>query len=391
MDVLTRERAKPALAYGGNYQLIDFALSSVAYSHVPDVWISVQYQAGSLDPHIAGGRPWDLDRTEGGYRRLVPEEGAGSATETGFSTGNADNLLRSWREIAAYQPNLLIVMSADHVFHLDLRDVVDRHREWGAECTVVTSEVTKTEARNKAVIETDGDRVVAVEYKPDQARTTTVATEIFVYDPVVLGEVLSDLRRELVGEAEDDDSGLGDFGEHLLPRLISRGKVYAFAMPGYWRDLGRPEAYLAAHRDLLADRVDVFKHPGRPIMTRRAHRVPARVRDGGSASDALLSNGCDVRGEVRGSVLGPGVVVESGAVVVDSVLGQDVRIEAGAQVHTSVVDDRTVVGRNAQVGARPASTRARDADITLVGVDSRIGRGAVVPAGGRLEPGTVAD
>lgn len=105
MDVLTRERAKPALPFAGSHRLIDFALASLASCDIPDVWVGVQYQAGSLDPHLAGGRPWDLDRTRGGFRRLAREQGAGSSTETGFTQGNADNLLRLSDDIQPFGPD----------------------------------------------------------------------------------------------------------------------------------------------------------------------------------------------------------------------------------------------------------------------------------------------
>ena len=149
MDVLTRERAKPALPFAGSYQLVDFALSNLAHSGIPDVWVSVQYQAGSLDEHLAGGRPWDLDRTRGGYRRLVPEEGDADSLG-GFSTGNADNLMRIADDIASVAPDVVVVTSADHIFRLDLRAVIDEHLRRGAEATIVTSEVSLEEARHKA-------------------------------------------------------------------------------------------------------------------------------------------------------------------------------------------------------------------------------------------------
>ena len=126
MDVLTRERAKPALPFAGAYRLVDFVLSSLSHSGIADVWLSVQYQAGSLDPHVSGGRPWDLDRTRGGFRRVVPEQGAGSSVESGFSQGNADDLLRMRDEIERSGAEVVLVCSADHVFALDLAAAGER-------------------------------------------------------------------------------------------------------------------------------------------------------------------------------------------------------------------------------------------------------------------------
>jgi len=391
MDVLTRERAKPALPFASAYRLVDFALSSLGHSGIVDVWLSVQYQAASLDPHVAGGRPWDLDRTRGGFRRVVPEEGAGGGVESGFSQGNADDLLRMRDEIEHSRADVVVVLSADHVFALDIAQVVDAHVGSGADCTLVTAETSRSEARHNVVVHAAADgRVSGVDVKPSSPSATTVATEIFVYGAESLVRALDSLRRELAHEADGEDSGLGDFGEHLLPWLIAHGEVRAFPLGRYWKDVGRPEAYLAAHRDYIAGRVDALADRERPVMTRSPDRAPGVVRAGAEVEDSVVGVGCDVRGRVVRSALGPGVVVQAGALVEDSVVFGDVVVEAGAEVRTCIVDDEVVIGRGARVGAAAPSTRPRDKDITLVGRESRIARNAVVEAGARLEPGTRA-
>lgn len=377
LDVLTRERAKPALPFAGEYQLIDFALSCLTHSRIPDVWVDVAYLGSTLQRHLAGGRPWDLDRTDGGFRLLTPEEGR-PPSENGFASGNADSLLKIWAEIAAQRPELVIVMSADHVFRLDLRDVIDHHRERGAECTIVTAEVSLAEAANNAVVRVTDGRVTELDYKPERAATGVVSTEITVYDADLLGEALQQLAQE----------ELGDFGEHLLPWFVERGRTEAFPIGSYWRDVGRPEAYLGAHRDLLAGRIDVFDDPERPVRSRRDHRLPARFVEGCVVADSHVSSGAVVRGTVRRSVLGPGVVIGSGAVVEDCVIMADTVIEAGASVHTAIVDERCVIGRDARVGDRPKGTRPRADDLCVVGRESRIT--GSLPPGSRLEPGTTA-
>lgn len=424
MDVLTRERAKPALPFAGVYQLVDFALSSLAASQIADVWVGVQYQAGSLDPHLAAGRPWDLDRTRGGFRRMVPEQGGGSATGTGFSTGNADNLLRLADDIAAFAPDVLVVMSADHVFSVDLRDVIDTHLARDASCTLVTAEVSKAEAAHNAVVVVNRrGRVTQFQYKPDTPVSTTAATEIFVYNPEILLRTLGELRVRLSasaasGSADDDaadddssdndgsdnhgsgsqladedghgdaDSGLGDFGEHLLPRLVKDGRVYAVDIGGYWKDVGRPEAYLQAHRDLLAGRIDVFDQPSRPVLTRFPERLGARIHSTARISGSLIGPGCEIAGEVIDSVLGSGVRVAAGARVQDSVVFDDVVLHAGADVRSSIIDTAVTIGAHAKVGALAVARPLAASRITLVGKDCRIKRRAVIPAGARLEPGT---
>lgn len=387
MDVLTRERAKPALPFGGVHRLVDFALSSLVHSELEDVWVSVQYQVASIDDHLAGGRPWSLDRNRGGFRRMVPQTGTGPTSEKGFSSGNADLLLKLQADLAAHGAEHVVVTSADHVFAMDLRPVIEDHAARGSAATLVTAEVSRKEASdNVAVMTGRGGAVTGLEVKVARPRTGTVATEIFVYRTAALLEALTTLRAELDDMEPGDDSGLGDFGEHLLPRLIETGTVHAVPVDGYWRDLGQPHTYLQGHRDLLADRVDVFDHPGRPVVSHWPDRPAARVRPSGRVAGSLLSPGCDVAGEVSGSVLGPGVVVEKGARVSDSVIFEDVVIRSGAVVQTAVVDDHAEVRRTARIGAVPAARLARDEDLVLVG------RGSVVEspvdAGARLEPGT---
>lgn len=389
MDVLTRERAKPALPFAGAYRLVDFVMSALSHSGIGDVWLTVQYQAASLDPHLSGGRPWDLDRTRGGFRRVVPEEGAGGGVEEGFTHGNADDLLHLRDDIERFGGEVVLVLSADHVFALDLTAVVEAHLGSGADCTVVTADVTRTEARHNVVVLAGRDgRVSGVEVKPSSPSATTVAVEIFAYRSTALVGALDELRRTLSAAGELEDGGLGDFGDHLLPHLVRTGHVRTFPIGRYWRDVGRPEAYLAAHRDLIAGRVDALADPENPVMSTAVQRAPGVVRAGAQVEDSVVGLGADVRGRVVRSVLGPGVVVQAGALVQDSVLFEDVVVEAGAQVRTAIVDVEVVVGRDAVVGADAPSRNPRDKDITLVGRQSRVARGARVPAGARLEPGT---
>jgi len=242
MDVLTRERAKPALPYGGVHRLIDFALSGLVHAELADVWVSLEYQVTSIDDYLSGGRPWSLDRNRGGFRRIVPQTGTGPATESGFAYGNGDLLLRMSADIEAFGARTLVVCSADHVFNMDLAPVVEEHVAAGRVATVLTSEVSKRDASDNVVVLTGRDGIVTgIEQKPAKPSSGTVATEIFLYDTEALLSTLHDLRRELSGEQDDDgDSGIGDFGEHLLPRLVKGGQVVAVPLSGYWRDVGQP-------------------------------------------------------------------------------------------------------------------------------------------------------
>jgi glucose-1-phosphate adenylyltransferase len=387
MDVLTRERAKPTLPFAGVYQLIDFPLSNLAHSGVTDVWLSLQYQGVSIEEPVANGRPWDLDRNQGGLRLLMPEQGTGSEAEDGFARGNADELFRIRDQFRNADPEVVVVLSADHVYRFDYTEAVETHRRHGAECTIVTTEVSIEEAGDHATVESDDTGVVTgFAYKPEDPSTSTVATEIFVYDPQVLVEVLEQLHPERSAQSDPGDSGLGDFGEVLVPRLVERGRTVVHELPGYWRDLGQPHLYLAAHQDILLDDQGLFDDRRWPILTRQPQRVPARVLTGADVRDSVVSPGAWVAGTVVRSVLGPGVRVEKGAVVRNSVVFADTVVERGAQVDWAVVDEGCVVSAGAVVGREDADATADPEQVTIVGrdsrVDERLGEGA------RLEPGT---
>jgi glucose-1-phosphate adenylyltransferase len=328
---LTEHRAKPALSFGGVYRLIDFPLSNCHHSRVSDVWVVQQYEAHSLSEYLSNGRPWDLDRTFGGLRVVQPHTGD---PESGFYEGNADAIYRNREAIEEFDPEVVLVVSADAPYKLHYREVVDEHVERGAEVTMVTTEVPVDEAGRFGVVEVgDGGRVTGFEYKPDDPRSGMVTTEVFVYDAGVLLEALTELA---------EDGGLEDFGHALLPRLVENGKAYARELGGYWRDVGTIESYWQAHMDLLEpDPALALDDPEWPILTRASQRPPARIEAAARVEGSLVSPGCRVSGHVERSVLGPGVVVEEGAEVVESVVLDDARI--AAPIARAIVDaDRDV-------------------------------------------------
>jgi glucose-1-phosphate adenylyltransferase len=387
MDVLTRERAKPALPFAGVYQLVDFPLSNLAHSDITEVWLSLQYQGHGLAEAVANGRPWDLDRTYGGLRLLTPQQGTGSADEQGFAQGNADELYRVRDEIRAAGPEIVIVLSSDHVYRFDFNHAIETHDRMGAECTIVTSEVELAEASDHATVETDEEgRVTGFTYKPEKPTTSTVATEIFVYDARTLIAVIEELHHEWAADSDPSDNGLGDFGESLVPRFVERGRTVSHKLPGYWRDLGQPHKYVAAHQDILLDDRDLFGDQDWPFLTRQPQRVPARVLDGGRVVDSLLSPGARVSGEVYRSVLGPGVVVEAGAVVRNCVVFRDCVIEKDAHLDWAIVDERSVVSSGSVVGNADADGGGVADQVTIIGRDSRVSED--LDSGARLEPGT---
>ncbi|HEX8237681.1 MAG TPA: glucose-1-phosphate adenylyltransferase family protein [Abditibacteriaceae bacterium] len=339
---LTTRRAKPALPFAGVYRLIDFALSHLVHSRVRDVWVVEQFESHSINDHLLNGRPWDLDRNRGGLRVFAPHV-KGDSDDDGFHQGNADAIWRNARYIREFAPELLVVMSADHIYQLDVRPVLEAHRDTGAAVTMVTTQVPVETAGRYGTLKTDSNgRVTFWDYKPDEPQTGTVTTEVFIYTTDILLDVLEHLANQAKQDGEDGkgEGTLKDFGHELLPELVQQGNAWAWPMNGYWRDVGTLQSYWEGHMDLLRpDSPLQLDDPNWPILTTGTMRVPARVRGGAQVENSLLSPGCIVEGTVINSVLCPGTVVEAGAVVRDSIVLENARVQSGAAVSRAIVDE----------------------------------------------------
>ena len=338
LGVLTQERAKPALTFGGTYRLIDFALSNCMHSGLSDVWVLEEYQLHSLNDHLTNGRPWDLDRTHGGLEVLPPSPD--TLTGTLEDAGNADALHAHAHLIRAFGADVVVVLSADHVYTLDYAEVIREHARTGAEVTMVTTDLPAGEdaSRFGNVTLTRGGRVKRFEYKPERPRGEQITTEVFVYSAPALLRTLDDLRADTPA-----GKGLGDFGHGLIPAFVKAKTARAYPLGGYWLDVGLPGAYFRAHQDLLAGRSVPLDAPDWPILSSSIPRMPARLEAGARVEDSLISYGCRVAGRVTRSVLSPGVTVEAGAVVEDAVILRDTVIRAGAHVRRAIVDEEAVI------------------------------------------------
>ncbi|MCQ1955574.1 sugar phosphate nucleotidyltransferase [Arthrobacter sp. zg-Y826] len=353
---LTDHRAKPAIPVAGSYNLIDISLSNLHNSGFGDVWIVEQYKPQSLNDQLVSGRPWDLDRTQGGLRVLPPFQGGDGE---GFAQGNADALYRQVDYIREFDPDLVLVLSADHLYRLDYRDVVEAHQENGAALTLVTTKINNNPG-DHGVVEVTNGLVTGFEYKPRNPKTDLVAAEIFLYDTDVLLNALETLVQR--------DGQLEDYGDQLIPYLVEQEKVVEYHLPGYWRDMGTPRSYHQAHLDLIEGNGLDFDDPQWPILSASPRRLPAYVGPNGVATDSLLSPGARVEGSVRRSVLSAGAVVEAGAEVDSCVLLDGVVVRSGARIANLIVDSTTVIG-----GGRKLDGAELDPEngVAVVGRDSK--------------------
>ncbi|PFG38075.1 glucose-1-phosphate adenylyltransferase [Georgenia soli] len=363
LEALTDRRASAALPFGGTHRLIDFPLSHAANSGISDVWVLAQHHPVSVSEHLAGGRPWDLDRTRGGVLVVAPEPGD--------HLGTADALARRADAIRRHEPEVVLVASADAVYRMDFADVVARHAASGAELTVVTTRHGGDLTRHDVVQVQDG-RVTEYAHRPERPRGDLVARQVLAFGTAALLAGLEEVRRGRGGD------GLGDIGDHLLPAMVARGGALEHRHPGYWQQVGTVEEYWRAHMALLDRPPFDVDDPAWPVTTRVRRHAPARLVGDGRAENAVVGPGTVVEGTVRRSVLGPGVRVAAGAEVVDSVLLDDVRVGPGAVVRRTVVDEGARVRGRAEVGGAGEN----DA-VALVAAHAVVHSRKRVAAGGR--------
>lgn len=353
LGALTDERAKPVLPVGGTYRLIDISLSNLAHSHISDVWIIQQYLPHSLNEHLSNGRPWDLDRTHGGLRVLPPFEGADGA---GFAQGNTDALNRQKQLIREFDPELVLMLSADHLYTLDFLDLLDTHRDRGADLTMATTLIDENPSRYGVVTTDDDGTVTGFDYKPQDPPGNLVAMEVFLFNAASLLTALDEL--------EADGADLADYGEDLLPWFMEHRTVVEHRHEGYWMDLGTLQSYWTAHLQLLDGNGAELDNPDWPILTAQPQLLPARIHATAQVEDSMVAAGAGVRGTVIHSVIGPRAVVESGATVRHSVLLDGVHVASGVTLENVIAD----AGAHISGGNR----RGTDGAVTLIGADGLV-------------------
>ncbi|MDO5534875.1 MAG: sugar phosphate nucleotidyltransferase [Propionibacteriaceae bacterium] len=353
LGCLTDARPKPTLPMGGTYRLIDIALSNLAHSHISHVGLVQQYLPHPLNEYVSGGRPWDLDRNHGGLLALPPFQGGHGE---GFAEGNADALHRQREIIAAHDPEIVLVMSADHLYTMNFLDAITTHLDRDADLTIVTTQVDESAARYGVVTTDNAGSVTGFEYKPDEPTSNLVTTEVFLYRTQALLEALDTLH------AEHGD--LGDYGDHLVPWFVDHHTVVEHRHTTYWMDVGTIQSYWTANMQLVDGNGVSLDHPAWPIYSAQPQLSPARVEAGASVQESLLSTGCTVAGTVERSIIGTGAVVAAGASVERSVLLDGARVGPGATLVNCIVD----AGAEVTGGSQRGSTDA----ITVIGADGLV-------------------
>ncbi len=373
---LSDKRAKPAVPFAGKFRIIDFTLSNCIHSGIAAVGVLTQYQPHSLQQHIGIGKPWDLDRVQGGVHILQPYTAPGAQA---WYTGTADAVLRNRFYIDNYGPDLVLVLSGDHIYKMDYAPMLRQHQETGADLTVAVMPVPlETTPRFGIMQIEDGGRVQAFHEKPPgQDKGNLASMGIYVFNRTRLMERLAE------GSPETPRS---DFGQHVIPAMIeAQDKVYAFAFEGYWVDVGTIDSYWNTSLELLRQEPPLDLYGGEwPILTRSTEQPPAKLTGQAEVRNSMLCNGSVVKGRVSHSVLSPGVYISAGAVVENSVIMNDTWIGPGAYIENAILDKSVIIGAGAHVGTSEECAPNQETPDKLDTGISVVGKDSFVPPGTRI-------
>ncbi len=372
LSILSEQRAKPAVVFGGQYRIIDFALSNCANSDISKVAILTQYRPRSLTNHVGAGRPWGLDSLDGSVQILQPYLGR---ADMDWYQGTADAVYQNLYVIEESRAREVLILAGDHIYLTSYRNMLNFHRSQMADVTVAVYSVPHEEAHRFGVLDLDQNgRVVDFEEKPRNPRSPWVSMGVYIFNKDTLVE-------QLQADADLGDKSKHDFGRDIIPRMYQSHRVFGYQYQGYWRDVGTVESYHAAHMDLLSAHPPLdLNDPDRMIRTAGSILPPARVGPNATVHESLISPAAQVDGRVIRSVISPGVVIEEGAEVRDSVIQHRCVIRAGAVVDHAILDKEVTVGRGAVVGEGDTSVANFERpDIVNTGI-SIVGKRVVIPS-----------
>lgn len=376
LGVLTAKRTKPAVPFAGKYRIIDFPLSNCVNSNIFDLMIIAQYRPQSLIEHIGSGGPWDLNRDfTGGVRIYTPFK----ARASGWFLGTADAVQQNFLFIKRGDPDLILILSGDHVYGMNYEELITTHLDNHADLTMATIRVPMVEAPRFGIVGLGPDnRVNTFVEKPANPPSDLANMGVYVFNHKVLSKVLWE-------DSQRKDSA-HDFGKNIIPEMISSGyRVFTHPYSGYWVDVGTVETYWQAHMDLLTtpSPLDLYDRNW-VIHTRTEERPPVWISKSAEVSDSLVCNGCIIEAgaKVVRSVLSPGVKIQSGACVQDSILLTDIVVQERAIIERSIVDKRAQIGAGVKLGQLGASPGS----IAMVGKNALIPPGMIIQAGATIGP-----
>ena len=366
LGILTSDVAKPAIPYGGKYRIIDFPLSNCTNSGIDVVGVLTQYRPLLLNAYIGSGSPWDLDLAHGGVYVLPPYV-TGKSGE--WYSGTANTIYQNIQFIEQFNTDYVLILSGDHIYKMDYNKMLQFHIQNEADCTIAVREVPWEEASRFGIMNTNEDNSISeFEEKPAHPKSNKASMGVYIF-------TWEKLRQYLVADAEDPNSA-NDFGKNIIPKMLGdEQRMFAYDFKGYWKDVGTIESLWEANMDLLTlpMPIDLYDTKWR-IYGRNPGLAPHFIAEGASVRSSLITEGCEVFGNVEHSVIFAGVTIREGATVKDSVVMPGAVIERGAQVRRAIISEDAVIGAGATVGEATGN-------IAVVGTGVRLAAGGEVKAG----------
>jgi glucose-1-phosphate adenylyltransferase len=368
---LTSKIAKPAVAFGAKYRIIDFPLSNCINSGIDTVGVLTQYEPLELNEYIGNGQPWDLDRAFGGVHILSPYQ---AKKKSSWFEGTANAIYQNLNFMQKYNPDYVLILSGDHIYKMDYSKMLRAHKATGADCTIAAIEVPLKEASRFGILNTNADgSVYEFEEKPKEPKSNLASMGIYIFTAEKLFKYLK--------ADEENPSSSKDFGKDVLPAMLNAGeKMFSYRFKGYWKDVGTISSLWESNMDLLgaAPAFDVADADWK-IHSRNPLAPPEYLGKNAIVHNSMIALGCEIEGTVEHSVLASGVVVEEGAFVKDSVIMAETVIKKGARVVYSILDENCIVEENAVVGQE----KSENAGISVLGREVKIAKGVSV-AGGKI-------
>lgn len=368
LGVLTASIAKPAVAFGGKYRIIDFPLSNCINSGVDTVGVLTQYQPLRLNTHIGIGVPWDLDRNVGGVSILPPYE---KSANSEWYTGTANAIYQNLKYMEYYNPEYVLILGGDHIYKMDYEAMLDYHKQKNADVTLATIPVPIEEASRFGVAITDDNRrILEFEEKPKQPRSNLASMGIYIFTWKVLKDALITLS---------DQAGC-DFGKHVIPYCHNKGdRIFAYEYNGYWKDVGTLQSYWESNMELI-DLIPEFNlyEEFWKIYTKSEIVAPQYIAGDAVIERAIIGEGAEIYGKVYNSVIGPGVVIKKGSVVRDSIIMRSTLIEENTTVNKAIIAENCYIGNNCELGAFEEAPNTWKPDIYNNGMVT-IGENSIIP------------
>ena len=372
LGVLTGKIAKPAVPYGGKYRIIDFPLSNCTNSGIDTVGILTQYKPLELNDYVGSGKPWDLDRQNGGVHILPPYQGQKGGD---WYKGTANAIYQNIEFIERYNPEYVLILSGDHIYKMDYSKMIEQHEATGAACTISVLEVSLEEASRFGIMNTNPDgSIYEFEEKPKNPKSQLASMGIYVFS-------WEKLKKYLIEDNNNPDSD-NDFGKNVIPLMLNNDELMmVYRFNDYWKDVGTVDSLWEANLDLLNPKINLnLSDSSWRIYSRTIALPPQYVSDTANVENSLITDGCEVNGSLDYSILFENVTVEEGASVEYSLVMPGAVIKSGAKVKYAIIAENAVIDENASVGVDPEEIAPEDFGITVIGSGVTVGKRAKIGA-----------